>query len=46
MLVKATSFARGFLKDSDASVLIKVDPIWGFAEFPTPGDVKKHTLPV
>eukprot|EP01031_Cornospumella_fuschlensis_P039465 gene39465-48045_t len=29
---------------SDAAV-IKVDPQWGFAEFPAFGDSKKHILP-
>lgn len=41
-----TSFARGFLKDESEKEFIKIDPVWGFAEFPPPGDAKKHTLPI
>ena len=47
-----SSLTRGFLGDGSKdkgvgnSVIIKVDPVWGFAEFPPPGDVKKHSLPV
>ena len=28
------------------NVIIKVDPVTGYAEFPTPGDSKKHLLPI
>jgi hypothetical protein len=41
-----SSLARGFLGETSDKDIIKVDPIWGFAEFPAPGDTKKHTLPI
>ena len=28
------------------NVIIKIDPTSGYAEFPQPGDVKKHLLPI
>lgn len=41
-----STLARGFLGDSSDKDFVKVDPVWGFAEFPPPGDTKKHTLPI
>lgn len=41
-----SSLARGFLGDSSDKNFVKIDPVWGFAEFPPPGDTKKHTLPI
>ena len=27
-------------------VLIKVDPVWGYAEFPQPGEFRKNSIPI
>ena len=41
-----SSLARGLLGDNSDKNFVKIDPVWGFAEFPPYGDSKKHTLPI
>jgi hypothetical protein len=33
-------------QEEQQNVIIRVDPAWGFSEFPAPGDTKKHLLPI
>eukprot|EP01038_Epipyxis_sp_PR26KG_P010221 gene10221-13751_t len=40
-----SSLTRTFLNQPDETI-IKEDPVWGFSEFPQPGDTKKHLLPI
>lgn len=45
-LAKTIANINGTGDSKDDQQIIKTDPISGFSEFPAPGDVKKHLLPI